>query len=334
MKKNKYNILLLIVVAFIVLYFSLSSDFEGILKQLVSMNIVYVLLAILLMIMYWFIRSIILHRLIIKFKPDYKFRTAFKLKLSTQFFNAITPFASGGQPFQILVLKREGVNLSSGTNIVIQNFIIYQVALILLGIFAIIFNNVWGLFPDVGILKQLVTIGFIVNTLVTLSMFLIAFNKRFNKFIVDSVIKLLSKVKIVKNTEKKLLEWQENLNNFNVGAKELMKNKGQFAFFVLLDIIALASLYLVPLMVLYGTGDYNSFNALECIIAVAYVMLMGSFVPLPGGTGGLEYGFTQFFGNFISSSQLMAIMLVWRFITYYLGLFIGAIAFNIYSKEK
>ena len=62
-------------------------------------------------------------------------------------------------------------------------------------------------------------------------------------------------------------------------------------------------------------------------------MLIGSFVPIPGGTGGLEYGFTQFFGNFISSSKLMAIMLTWRFVTYYLGLFVGAIAVNIKTKE-
>ena len=63
-------------------------------------------------------------------------------------------------------------------------------------------------------------------------------------------------------------------------------------------------------------------------------MILGSFVPIPGGTGGLEYGYTKFFGNFITGPALNASMLLWRFITYYLGLILGAIAVNIKVKRK
>ena len=89
----------------------------------------------------------------------------------------------------------------------------------------------------------------------------------------------------------------------------------------------------MPLTILYSTGDYTSFNAFLAIITSAYVMLIGSFVPIPGGTGGLEYGFFAFYGNFLSGSRLTAIMLVWRTLTYYLGMIIGAIAVNI-KKER
>ena len=58
-------------------------------------------------------------------------------------------------------------------------------------------------------------------------------------------------------------------------------------------------------------------------------MLLGSFVPMPGGTGGLEYGFLAFYGNFLTGSALTALMLLWRFITYYLGMILGAIALNV-----
>ena len=57
-------------------------------------------------------------------------------------------------------------------------------------------------------------------------------------------------------------------------------------------------------------------------------MLIGSFVPIPGGTGGLEYGFIKFYGFFIFGSTLSAVMIIWRFITYYFGLIVGGIAFN------
>jgi uncharacterized protein (TIRG00374 family) len=63
-------------------------------------------------------------------------------------------------------------------------------------------------------------------------------------------------------------------------------------------------------------------------------MLIGSFIPLPGGTGGVEYGFINFFGNFLSGAILKTLMLLWRFFTYYFGMFIGAITFNIMERRK
>ena len=63
-------------------------------------------------------------------------------------------------------------------------------------------------------------------------------------------------------------------------------------------------------------------------------MLIGSFVPIPGATGGLEYGFMSFYGSFIKGSKLNAIMLVWRFITYYFGLILGSIVLNIKKECK
>ena len=103
---------------------------------------------------------------------------------------------------------------------------------------------------------------------------------------------------------------------------------------ILLNLAGLCALYIIPLVVAYSFGYYDGFNGLEAIFASAYVMLIGSFVPIPGGTGGLEYGFVQFYGNFVSGGVLNAMMLVWRVITYYFGMLIGGIALNFMRKEE
>ena len=81
-------------------------------------------------------------------------------------------------------------------------------------------------------------------------------------------------------------------------------------------------------------GDYSSVTPGVGVVTSAYIMIIGSFVPIPGGTGGLEYGFMQFYGNFIKGSVLSAAMLVWRFVTYYFGIILGAIALYIKRVEK
>ena len=102
-----------------------------------------------------------------------------------------------------------------------------------------------------------------------------------------------------------------------------MKSKILFINIILINLIALVCLYLVPFALIMGLGE--SINPLVCIVTSAYVMLIGSFVPIPGGSGGLEFGFVRFYGFFIGGAKLSSIMIAWRLITYYLGLIVGAI---------
>lgn len=203
-----------------------------------------------------------------------------------------------------------------------------------LGIVALITNNIFNIFANAKLLSNLIAFGFIMNTIVIVFMFTLSFAKKLDKKIFNFGINILTKLHIVKDKEKKLKKWDKNINDFHSGAVVLVSDKKMFIKNILINLVALISLYLIPLMILYGTGDFTSFDAPTAIVTSAYVMLIGSFVPIPGGTGGLEYGFYQFYGNFISGGKLSAIMLIWRFITYYFGLIIGGISLNIKRRKK
>ncbi|MBE6159697.1 MAG: flippase-like domain-containing protein [Lactobacillales bacterium] len=334
MKNKVLNYLLLLSVTVLVLFFSLKDNYEEIISILKTLNKGWLLVACLLIFGYWFFKTIALNTIVKKFKSEFRFRKAFRLILEINFFNAITPFASGGQPFQIYSLRKEKIKMADCTTIAIQQFVVYQIALVILGVIAIICNHFFHMFPNNSVIKHLVTIGFIVNAVVTVALFLLAFTKKINKFIVNIGINLLHKFKIVKDKEKQTKKFNKYINELYDGTKLLLKNKSEFIGMIFINFAGLVCLYLVPLAILYGAGDYTSFNGLESVIASAYVMLIGSFVPIPGGTGGLEFGFIKFYGNFIKGSVLTAIMITWRFITYYIPMIIGAIAVSITKKEK
>lgn len=333
-KKSILNILILLLITGFVLYFSLKDDFHNIVHEILTLNPFWFLLAIFLVICYWLFKTIEVHHVICDFKPDYSFKQTLRLTLSTQFFNAITPFASGGQPFQIYMLNKSGVKLTDSTNIIIQNFIVYQIPLVFLGLLAIISNHFGHFFKEASLLKYLVTLGFMINTLVIVGLFIIAFAQKTNKRIMHVIIRLLGKMHIIKNGEQKQNEFDEYINRFHAGAKLLFQNRRQFISSILYNLIALICLYLIPLALLFAMGDYTSMSAFQVLVTSAYVMLIGSFVPIPGGTGGLEYGFIAFFGNFVAGSKLNAVMLLWRAITYYFGLIVGGVAFNIKERQK
>ena len=332
MKKKlnkKLNIIILIIITILVLYFSLKDNFRETVNQIITMNIWFLLIAFILLIIFWIFRSYPMYTFCKKINKDFKFRQAFQLTLRTQFFNAVTPFATGGQPYQIIYLKQCGIDYASSTSVVLENFIVYQIALVSLGLIALFSNKIFHIFNKVQLLQQLITLGFLINTLVIVIMFVVAFSKKMNKKLIDIGIKVLTKLRIVKDKEKTLNKWDENITKFHNSAKLLLKDKKTFLSNILYNFLALCCLYLIPLFVIYSMGNFEAFNSGIAIVTSAYIMIIGSFVPIPGGTGGLEYGFVQFYGNFVTGSTLSAMMLVWRFITYYFGMIVGAIALNI-----
>ena len=332
--KKFLNIILIVVITSLVLFFSLKDNYKEIINQILNINLFWLALAFLLLIIYWLLRSLAMHTFIKMVKPSVKFFNSFLLMLRTQFVNAVTPFATGGQPYQIYYLKKSNISLAKSTSIIVENFIVYQIALVTLGLIALFSNRIFHIFSKNDLLSHLVAIGFFMNTLIIVLLFILSFGKKLNKIIINIGINILTKLKIVKDRQKQLDKWNETINNFHNSASILLKNKFKFIKSIFYNFMALIALYLIPLIILFSFGYYHSMNFFEVIITSAYVMLIGSFVPIPGGSGGLEYGFVAFYGNFITGSVLPAVMLMWRFITYYFGMIIGAITFYIKKVKE
>ena len=75
MKKNKkiFNIILLIIFTGIVLYFSLKDNFNETINQIVTMDIKYLLVAFLLLFIFWIFRSYPMYSFCRKINNDFRY---------------------------------------------------------------------------------------------------------------------------------------------------------------------------------------------------------------------------------------------------------------------
>ena len=331
-KNIRKNTFILLTLTIVILYVILKDNLKEIINSIKIMDYRFILVAILLYFMSIIIKACVVYKTVNQ-KEQFSLLESIKHSFIVQFFNGITPFSTGGQPMEIYMLKEHIVSYTKATNIIIQNFIFYQTALVIFGIVAVTYNYMFHLLPENLLLKKLVLIGFIINTLVAVGLFIITFSKKLTKKISKIIIKILSKINIIKNKEKITNNWNKKLDEFHESAKILRKNKKLFIFGVVMNIISLTLLYIIPLLIVYSLKDYNSINIIETLTSSAYVLIIGAFVPIPGATGGIEFGFLEFFGNFLSKKIISTVLLIWRFITYYLGMIIGALAFSMEKKE-
>lgn len=336
-KKNnvlKYilNFVILILVIGLVIYFSLKDNFHEIMENIRHFSIFYFILVIVIACLYRIFIAISLYYVTKANNQNYSLKKAIPLSFITQFFNGITPFASGGQPSQVYYLHKENISYPVATNIVLQNFILYQTALILFGFFAILTNRIFGLFPQNNLIGRLVFLGFLVNFIVWIGSFVISFGKKISNFILNRLIGFASKIKLVKEEAATKEKFQNYISHFYENAMTLKNHKKEVVLGILSNVVALGFYYVIPFVIIKGMGIETNLTILTTLVASSYVLIIGSFVPIPGGTGGLEYGYVYFFGYFIQGSSLTASMLLWRTITYYLGMVVGGIMMLFYRK--
>ena len=328
-KNIKKNTIFLLIITAIVLYIVLKDDFKDIIDILAKIDIKYILLAFLFYALFIVIKGFVNYK-ITNDKTKLSLKEAIKHNIITQFFNGVTPFSTGGQPMEVYMLMEHDIPIAKATNQTIQSFIFYQIALVICGSIAVINNFLFPIFPKVRLLQILVLLGFIINVLVVVFLILISRSKRVTNKLSEISIKILKKFK--KNVDEE--DIKQKFSDYHEGFKELRKRKRLFVGGVLLNIVSLLCLYIVPMFILYSMGDFTSLTVNNTITASAYVYIIGGFVPIPGASGGIEYGFGRFFGNFIEASTLSAVLLLWRLITYYIGIIIGALVFNLEKKAK
>ena len=269
-----------------------------------------------------------------KYKKNIKFSFIVYLGIITKFFNGITPLSTGGQPMQVYEFYKKGIPVSKGTNIVVQNYICFQISLVFWGIVAVILNKTLNLFKYVPVLKQLTIIGFILNIAILILLFLASYSNKFVKKIAESIINFLFKIKLVKNKEKQLKKWRKSCDEYHNGAKVLLEDKKTFIIGIVSQLISLGAFYILPVFLAYAIHVGNNMTIINNLAAGAYIYLMGCYVPIPGASGGMEFAFLGFLGNFVKGFKLNALLVLWRFITYYLPTIIGGIVFNFGSAKE
>lgn len=332
MKNKKLNICIIILLTVIVLYFSLKDDYQKIIPLLFETNIIWLFIAYFFVLSYTFLKAVVTHNIILGFKK-FNFIKTFKLQLMTFFFNAVTPFSSGGQPFQIYVLNKNKISLATSTTIVLQETIIHQISVSIMLIITYILNQIFNIYELNFTLLLFIILSFSINSILMILLVILSQGKKIDNVFGKVIINILAKLKIINDKEEKLKKWETSVSEFTVASKKLLQDKPKFIKLIFLNIVALFSLYLVPLLILFSLGNVTAFNGIEAIVLTSFVSIISCYIPLPGGALGQEYLFVLFFSKYVTIPLLTSLMLLWRFITYYVPMVIGAVIFNVSKKD-
>ena len=335
MEKKKIKLYLVLVFALFVfvLYFSLKDNYIAIINTLAKVNILYLLIGIGLIFLSKYFIGVTLYYLSKKEKKDTSLKKMNQIAFIYPFFAGITPGSLGGESFEIFYLKETGIPYGKATNISIQKFILYEISLIIVNLISVILSIFTNIIPNETLVSSSVTINFIVNIVILGFLFLLAYNKKFNHFIMNHGLSFLHKIRVIKDLKKTKKSLDNYLDNFDDSVDKLKQDKKLFIKLIGVNILSLIAFIIAAYPIALSLG-INSINIINIFVLVTYAKMMSLLIVTPGNSGAAEYCFIYLFNGILVEEDIMAYMLIWRFVTYYIPLIAGGISAITWGKEK
>ncbi len=333
-KKKITNILLLVanllIVVGIMIYYALTSGIESF-KSLIFQNVAYqyLLVALGLFLAGILIETLKYYQLIKKSTGKRRFITSLNTHLTGRYYDCITPFAVGGQPFQIFYLHKKGISGSKATSIPLVKHFFSMIALSLISIVVLI-SQFFVTEPISPIIITIAIIAIIANLLVVLAILLFSVSKRIAPALVIKILKLLNKMHIIKNYKTTFFKVSRFVKSYQRSMKDFSKSAWTIIVQLVLATLSYVAIYSIAYFIYLAFLPLNSnpqpvsFASIFCFAVLCD--LCSGIMPLPGGTGLAEISFDSLFKNLFSQKNVFPwALLIWRVLTYFAFVVIGGV---------
>ncbi|MEM0141197.1 MAG: flippase-like domain-containing protein [Thermoplasmatales archaeon] len=244
--------------------------------------------------------------------------------VSSLFAASLTPGYVGGEPVRIKKLVDYGASAGTATAIALGERGFDSIFFVFVFLLVII----TGIEIISGELRLYATIGIAVLGAFIVFLFL---SMRAHKIAghINSVVQwFLDRAGIRKRLLKnEMPDVAGEVQSYSVSTRKIFINKPAYlAAGITVTSMMWLSDFSVPLFLLLGFGVMPS---LIYIIFIQVVLVLISLIPLtPGSAGLMEILMFATFSIFLSHSQLVAFVIIWRFITFYFNIILGSFALH------
>ena len=235
-------------------------------------------------------------------------------------FSFLTPFAMGGQPFQIVHLSKLGVDSSYATGImgtrVLENSLGGAVIAI------IMLNTSLGWILNRG---HLVIVGIIISLSVSAAVVIAMLKPK----ILMPLVRMSSKL-FKKDLEKPFDDWRKN---FELSVRYMWRDN---FYLMILDVLEWLATLVIQIYSLFFVLSFLSnsklnfwlvFGSVNAVNALAY------FIPTPGASGGIEFTYQYVLSGITMDSGIaLKAVTAWRMVSYYVQILLGMLFLGAFKR--
>lgn len=239
------------------------------------------------------------------------------------FYSCITPSASGGQPMQIVAMRKDRIPIAVSTVVLGIVTITYKMVLVVIGAGVLIIHPA-SISTYLEPVQGLIMLGMALNIICIIALLLLVFNPIVAQRILKWIFAVMNHIHHPKNLKKQEEKVERITTQFQGTAEYYRSHKNVIIHVFLITFLQRCLLFLVTWFVYRSFGlsgtSLQVILILQSMIAVAVDML-----PLPGGMGISEHMFLMIFLPIFGEAFVLPGMILSRGISYYTQLIVSAV---------
>ncbi len=315
--KAKMGVLFLVAVAAIfVIWLFVSGTAEEFAQAMRSANLAWLALGAAFFCLFFGL-DMVCYRVAAKLTDSYLgIKDLFSVAAAGIVFGFLTPGQSGAAPAQIVRLSQVGLKVGDATALQLTKFFIYQAAVTLFGAVVLVGRASYFI-ERFGDIVLVCVLAFGVHVAIMLGLVAMVFFPNAVRKVCHFLVRLLSgRIRLIKDADALHARVDAEVDGYAGSVHQAIRQGKVVGLAVAINVGQLACLYCIPFCVLRALG-VTDIDFLTALCASAFIQLIMTAVPLPGGTGGAEAGFALFFGPELGGLTTAAVVL-WRALSFYL----------------
>ena len=313
-----FNVIAVGIVLFLEIKDSNFLGFEDVMRR-IGEHYEWLLILIFAFIAHMLADTFVFFAMINKCGYGHRFALSAKVAFLGTYYDNITPWATGGQPFQMHYMSKANIDTPTAITLPVVKHAIRVFAMDGLAIVFFIFAKT----EVSGVILAGTIIWIIITPMLPLILMIFSKNIPFTLKMTRKLVHLGKKMRLVKDEEKAVAKAQDNVDSFIAAFKFLEKSKS-IIFIVgalsLIDLFAVATYPYIIVRMLGGEGGFG-----ELISKAFYTTFSSGLIPTPGSSGGAEASFYAVFNNVVPEGTLFWAVILYRVFTFYLPILCGAV---------
>lgn len=239
------------------------------------------------------------------------------------FYSAITPSASGGQPMQVLAMRKDDIPVPVATVVLAVIAITFKLVLVFIGIFVLTLRPE-AIMKHIAHVEGFMYLGLGLNIICIAFLFMLVFLPNQIKALINILMGIISRIRPFKHPER-VNEYIDHLFSQYSGAAEFYRSNKHVIINVFIITFLQRCAQFAITWFTYRAFHLFSEGPAAVITLQSMISVSSDVLPLPGGMGVNENMFVEVFRNIFGEERVLPAMVISRGISHYTQMIICGI---------
>ena len=305
-------------------------DVEYIFRMMNEVQVKYKVMCFGLVILYVCCESVIMRYLLSLLGEKVKLAECVQYSFVGFFYSCITPSASGGQPMQVVYMRKNRISTAKASLVLMIITVEYKFVLVFAGLVMTAFGQSFLMARPYEI-RAFFYLGLVLNVVCVTGMVMLLLFPNLVRGLLRIFFRILAKLHIVRLEQGLKKRLNRALEIYQDAAEYLSSNKKAILNTTIVSFIQRFLLFLVTYVV-YRSLGFSGEHMIKIVFLQAIIAIAVDMLPLPGGMGISEHLYLMIFTPvFIDAEMTTAAMTLSRGFSYYILLIVsGLITFAVH----